>query len=368
MTIATPALPVDLLEECTAVPTEDAVRNLLLAPAAPVTFWGVGANVPIHLGLDELIVRQRALTRLGARHLVLLADYHSLVTHQLTLQEAGHRADYYERYLRDCCGLDATYVRASEFVTHSDYAEALYALLNRVRESEMKRHMPKGLRKVVTGGGSMVAASVYMVMQWLDARFLGADLIFADIGQRKIYELLDTVDLDSALAAAGVRRWRSPVDPDKVPAALYAPLGTDIRSMPLHESTAATRISIHETPDSLQQKVGRMYAPPPGQAQAGRRNVLLSTFRASVFPWIDQPVRVNRRGRPPLAFTHHTALAQAYGSGAVHPADCKEALTELLWQRLTSIQRAWPQPPEWLELTRAIGLPAQSGRTAAGKP
>lgn len=349
----------ELISGCTLVPGPDAVRGLLCAATPPVSLWGVGVNAPIHLGLDDLIVRQKALTSLGARHLVLLADYHSLITHQLTLHEAGRRADYYERYLRHCCGLKATYVRASEFVTHSDYAEALYALLNRVRESEMKRHMPQGLRKTVTAGTSSVSAYVYMVMQWLDARFLGADLVFADAGQRKVYELLDSVDLDGALRAAGVPRWRSPLDPQRVPAAIYAPLGWDIRGLPLQDSTAATRISIHETPESLQHKIRRMHAPPAGQAPTGRMDVLLSTFRSSVFPWTDEPVEVGRRGRPALLFHDHTALTTAYHNGEVHPADCKESLTVHLWRRLSAVQAAWPQLPTWLDHDRAVGLPAR---------
>ncbi|HEU5059263.1 MAG TPA: hypothetical protein VFU21_22175, partial [Kofleriaceae bacterium] len=321
------------LAGCELLPDELALVELF-ARGAPRVLWGLSPVAPLHLGYDELLVRLRRLAELGADVTLLVADYHAMMTHGLGYAEAGRRALYVERFARDVCGLDAQVVRGSSFQTRVDYVEPLYALMNQLPLRDITEHLPGAIRGKARDGSLRLGACVYVVMQCLDATYLAADAVFGEAGQKKIYALLDGTE-------AGA------------PPAIYAPTGIDIQGRPLRESSAATRISIHETRAGLEDKVRRMYAPPPGQPlEPGRRHALLECFQHSVFPWRRDPVPVVTEAGSWRELTSHDQLATAWAAGALHPRELKRALVECLWQRLAPAQEAIAPHAGWIDPAR----------------
>jgi tyrosyl-tRNA synthetase len=349
---------ISLLDDCEMFPNTETVSAILFNQGrVPVSFWGVGAVAPIHLGYDELIVRQKKLVELGCRHIVLLADYHSVMSHNLSFKEIGKRATYYEHYMRHACGLEAEFIRGSEFQTRVDYVEPLLSLVNTSPINVVRRHMPLSLRKSVVSEKSPVSGYLYVLMQCLDPFFLGADLIFAEKGQKKVYSLIENIDLQVPFSRSRFGRvalsFRLQSDPGPLPA-VYAATGYDILGMPLLESTAATRITIHETRESLESKVKRMYAPPAGQDdKSGRPNVLLRTFKYSVFPWATEPVRIRCEDGVDREFGIYDTLKEAYDSKLLHPSMCKAALVECVWYRFEAIRSSFEQALlDWVDVRR----------------
>ena len=321
------------LAGCDLLPDELAVLDLF-AGGAPRALWGLSPVAPLHLGYDALLVRLRRMAGVGAQLTVLLADYHAMMTHGLSYAEAGRRALYVERYAREVCGLEADVVRGSEFQTRVDYVEPLYALMNQLALRDITEHLPGAVRGKVKDGSLRLGACVYVVMQCLDAGYLGMDLVFGEAGQRKIYALL-------AGAETGA------------PPGVYVPTGVDVQGRPLRESTAASRISIHEPRAGLEEKVRRMYAPPPGQPlEAGRRHALLECFEHSVFPWRAEPVAIRSEAGGWLELASYPELAAAFAAGALHPRELKRALVDCLWQRLAPAQEAMAPFSGWIDPTR----------------
>lgn len=321
------------LDGCELLPDELALLDLF-AGGAPRILWGLSPVAPLHLGYDELLVRLRGLAGLGAELTLLLADYHAMMTHGLSYAEAGRRALYVERFARDVCGLDAAVVRGSAFQTRVDYVEPLYALMNQLALRDITEHLPGVIRGKARDGSLRLGACVYVVMQCLDATYLGVDAVFGEAGQKKIYALMGGTE-------AGA------------PPAIYAPTGVDIQGRPLRESSAATRISIHETREGLEGKVRRMYAPPPGQPlEPGRRHALLECFQHSVFPWRRDPVAVMTESGAWCELASYDQLAAAYAAGRLHPRELKRALVDCLWQRLAPAQEAIAPHAGWIDPAR----------------
>jgi tyrosyl-tRNA synthetase len=333
LSIPSPDQVRDALAGCELLPDELALCELF-ARGAPRVLWGLSPVAPLHLGYDELLVRLRRLAGLGAEVTLLLADYHAMMTHGLSGAEVGGRALYAEKFIRQVCGLDAEVVRGSGFQTRVDYVEPLYALMNELPLRDITDHLPGAIRGKLKDGSLRLGACVYVVMQCLDATWLGVDAVFGEAGQKKIYALLE-----GTLAGA--------------PPAIYAPTGIDVQGRPLRESSAATRISIHETRAGLGDKVRKMYAPPPGQPlEPGRRHALLETFQHSVFPWRDQPVPVRDEAGAWRELGSHDELAADYAAGTLHPRELKRALVDCLWQRLAPAQEAMAPYAGWIDPTR----------------
>jgi tyrosyl-tRNA synthetase len=352
------------IEIVAVTPSPDALDGLFASHLKPpVSLWGVAPVAPLHLGIDILIVAQRSLLRSVGRHIIILADLHAMMTHELMFSEVAMRSSYYEHYLRKCCGLEgASFIRGSEFQNSIEYTEPLLALANQFCESELRSHFPAAAKGAKS---PRLSQYLYLLMQCLDVVFLGADLIFAGHGQRKLYALLESFDLN-ALTRLGQRSFHGLWSRAREPGAtvgLYSALGHDIMGRPLTASTSETRISIHETREGLERKVNSMYAPPVEQLeQPGRVNALLQHFRYSVFPWQDEPVWIRARSGARTELVNYDTFHDAYRRGEIHPADCKEALADCLWRRLREVQTSWNTALlGWLEPGR-MGVPSRGAQ------
>ena len=344
------------------VPNAESVLSLVKNSASPpISLWGVAPVAPIHLGYDELIVQQKNFISLGCRHIVLLADLHAMMTHSLSFADATARALYYQHYLNHCCDLKAQYIKGSDFQMRIDYIERLFTLASNMKASLIKDTLPASVRRVFAESG-VVSTYLYALMQCLDVHYIGADLVVAEHGQKKIYDLQNHAQkylIRGGRSLNNIAHIRSSDDRiSRQVCFVYIPTGRDIRGKPLAESSAATRISIHETKASLERKVKKMFAPPAGQsAPADQTNALLEHFRFSIFPWISSPIEVKGEDGKTHKFQNYGEFATAYKAGLLHPSECKKNLVEKLWQRLHQIQESWREGlTKWVDTDMAVGL------------
>lgn len=327
-----------------------------IKPQNSASFWGIAPVAPVHLGYDSLIVAQKEMVRLGLRHTVLIADYHAMLTHGLSISEISERATYYENYLRHCCGLSASYIRGTSFQTRPQYIESLYSAMSSLPVSTVRESLSQ-VSKKDGADKSMVSTYMYGLMQCLDCCYLGSEVVFAEQGQAKIYRLLDAFN-GEVISNAKMHRHVGDVGaPQKPVAFIYAPTGHDIKGKPLNQSRAQDRISIHESEATLKSKIAAMFAAPAGQdIPQGRVNAILEYFKFSVFPWQSGAVRIvdiNRRQQEYLDFDHFLA---DYNAGKLSPNDCKCTLHTSLWDRLSKIQATLGiSICSWIDMNKARG-------------
>lgn len=307
----------------------------------PITgLWGVSPIAPIHLGFDRTLRLLKKLSERGWKLSIVIADYHSVLSHSLQWPDVSNRSHYYHAYLRHCCGLSGDIYFGSQFQTNPEYFEMLLRASNQTSLASVRAALPSRPAGRDLAPWPDLGAAIYQVMQCVDAAYFGANAIVADAGQRKTYQLMKSFGTVSGISHHAWRRGpRGSVQP-RTPRLLSVPTGIDIRGCALRDSSTATRISIHETRESLGGKVQRMYAPPAHQPEVpGVPNALLWHFQNSVFPWRIEPV-VIESGRRQFRYSSFEAFKAEYDSGFLHPTDCKDALAEALWHRISLAQRA----------------------------
>jgi tyrosyl-tRNA synthetase len=251
-----------------------------------------------------------------------------MLASSLSAADTASRAQYYESYLRFGVGLDAEFVLGSKLQKSDEYIMLLYTTLNEVSVGSLREVTPQTLKSKTQ---KQTLSIVYLLLQCLDAVVLDADLVFGVESQRKIYSLLQT--LDGAVRTSG---FDVPVEE------LYVNVPHDIKGNQLTESTSATRISIHDSIETIRDKVQRMYAPPSLQDDADTRpNALLEMYQWSIFPWTDDPITFTRAQLlSPIEVDSFEMLSSLYYSGDIHPNDCKSLLPELLFARFEVIRKS----------------------------
>jgi tyrosyl-tRNA synthetase len=349
--------PVHLpLPEWEILPTA-AQFDTALTAAGATSLWGVAPCAPLHLGYDSLIVPQKLLIEAGFRHTVMIADYHAMLTYGFSMAEVTRRAIYYENYLRHCCKMSANFVLGSSFQAGPAYVEALYSAMSKLPIKAVKDTLPRQ-DQGIGSNPVQLASYLYALMQCLDACHLDAQVVFGESAQKKVYELLSAFDGGKPPSGARFSKEKHNNNwAERAPTAfIYAPTGVDIKGNPLNKSSAKTRISIHETPESLRKKIGELFAPPAGQLMpADKKNVLLELFRFSVFPWISTSIEIKDSTGSCRSYQTFEELKADYDSGSLHPNDCKHALFIALEDRLSRIQRAMGESIcDWLDVGKLI--------------
>ncbi len=314
---------VDEIDEKLIIPNWDDINTL----------WGVGPSAPLHLGYDSLLILQKAiLEKRPHRHFMLMADMHTILSHKLSWKEIRQRCYYYEYYFREICNLkNADYILGSYFQTRADYIEELYSVLGQTALSAVKDTLPSPKKN------EMIPASIaiYSLMQCLDIFHLRANLVVAEAGQEKIYNLARDFD-KCRITRPGIETKLRATKGKLI--FLYIPTAHDIDGKPLRESTAKTRISIHDNKATLEAKIDRMYAPPFDQPLIeGRANAILEFFKYSVFPWIDAGIEVINVNYETIHYNTYRDLERDYNNGLFHPLELKASLKQALWIRLKYI-------------------------------
>lgn len=346
---STEDMPTDIADQTvSASRSSEGRRSQALVPhprglhrhAEPISaLWGVSPIAPIHFGFDRTLRLLKQLDDRGWRLSVVIADYHSVLSHGLQWPDVSNRSQYYQAYLRHCCGLNGDILLGSQFQTDPVYFEMLLRASSQTSLASVKNSLPSLPSRRAQGSWPDLGAAIYQVMQCVDAAYLGANAIVADAGQRKTYQLMENFRSFSAISHHAWRRGPRGTALVKQPKQLWIPTGIDLRSNALRDSTAATRVSIHETRESLDEKIQRMYAPPASQPDVTHKiNALLWHFENSVFPWRSEPIIVESGGRC-HKFCRFEDFQVEYEAGNLHPMDCKHTLADALWLRISSVQR-----------------------------
>jgi tyrosyl-tRNA synthetase len=293
-------------------------------------FLGIMPVSPIHLGYEKLFGNFFASAKkLDALPCIFFADIHAQFLRKLTPSQLTARVGYYSFYINRLLGFEADFTNGSEIQKTERYIEAIYSVVGSVPLSSLRTAAPRAMKK---SKDSENFALLYLLMQCLDPLILGSETVFAEFGQKKIYELTDMFFPEER--------------PEGItfPNFVFVDSAYDIKGLPIQESTSETRISVHDSILTLQKKIDQMYAPPGEQVvENGRQNPILEYFEWSVFPFESKPVRVlSEVENRVLEFNSFSEFASAYRDSIIHPAECKAVLKHLLIPRLRHYAESFP--------------------------
>ncbi len=302
------------------VVTEAEIETLADDPDGRRAYVGYEPSGVLHIGHMLTANKLIDLQEVGFEVTVLLADVHAYLNDKGSFAEIRGTAER----MRDqfiAYGLDESntqFVLGSDFQLDEDYTLDLHALELETTLARAERAMAE----IKSGDSVKVSQAVYPLMQALDIPYLGVDLAVGGMEQRKVHmlarDVLPSID-------------REP------PTSLHTPLIADLDTGEgKMSSSAGVTISMEDTRAAIEEKVNGAYCPPtadpdPTADGAARENPVLQIFEYHVFPRFETVVveRPEEYGGD-LAYDAYDPLEADLESGALHPADAKEALAEYL--------------------------------------
>jgi len=330
--------------------TADELRALFSKSDAPNAYIGFEPSGLVHLGWMLVASKIKDLADAGMRTTVLWADWHAYINDKL----GGNLEDIQTcaRYMEDCfeaLGLPrdkVRYVYASELVADTKYWETVIKVAKVTSLSRVKRAM-------TIMGRSEDEAEVdssklfYPVLQATDIFYMGIDLAYAGMDQRKAHML--------TREAADKLGWKKPV-------ALHTPLLPGLKGgdrmnpdavIKMSKSDPDGSVNLHDSDDDVRRKMNKAYCPPEKEEE--NANPVLMLCKHVILPRIGT-LKIDRPEKfgGPVSFASYEEITASYFSGKLHPMDLKKGAAEGLIECLRPVREFFEKRPENLESIREI--------------
>jgi tyrosyl-tRNA synthetase len=291
----------------------------VLGMAKPKAYIGFEPSGTVHLGWKICTNKIKDFLECGFDFTVLLADWHAYINDKL--EGDLENIKLCGRYMEDCfaaMGVDRSKVRflyASDYVGDSEYWELVIRTAKSMSVARVKRAMDIMGREAEEAEKDL-SKLFYPAMQVSDIFYLDLDVAYGGMDQRRAHML--------AREASKKLGRRSPV-------AVHTPLLTGLQAngrmdpveTKMSKSKPDAMLSIHDNPESVEQKVSKAFC--PEKQVVG--NPVLEICRYVVFPELQGEVFLIERPEKfggNLEFISYEELEKAYVSG-LHPLDLKRA-------------------------------------------
>jgi tyrosyl-tRNA synthetase len=339
---------------------DDLIR--LLEAGAPIKHYiGMEISGLIHLGTGLVCMSKVAdFQRAGVRCSVELADWHTWINDKLGgdpdwIREVA--GGYFTEGLKaslKCVGGDpdaVDFVLGSDLYHHND---AYWVTLVEVSKNVSLARVLRSISIMGRREGESVdfAKLLYPSMQVADIFIQGVNLAHAGLEQRKAHVIARDVALQLRTSPL-----RGPDGRPMKPIAVHHPIilglnkppvwpipeGDDEErsSLKMSKSQAGSAIFIHDSPEEIRTKIQKAFCPP----QETRYNPILDYANRLILGISGKLVveRSEAHGGT-LTFESYSELEQAYASGALHPADLKNAVAGHLIAMLAPARAHFEDP------------------------
>ena len=285
------------------------------------SLWGISPKI-LHLGYDRLIAKQLDLMNVGFKHIIIIADQNILLEKEDD-PNLEDKIKYVISYFKFCCNLKkAKFITLKELQKKNRFWELFYLLS---RNLKLKDMMKLNILRKKDSLGAYICAS----LQMMDYLLVNAEVVYGGIDQRGVYVL--------SREFFGKRGFRKPI-------ILLSNLSHDIIGQKLVDSSLHTRITIHDTKNTLLYKVNKMFCP-PGQVD---NNPVIEHFRFSVFPFFKK-ITIELTNGEKEDILNANALIEFYRKGLISPYNLKKTLYEYLSIRLRKVQEFFQRKYKLIE-------------------
>jgi tyrosyl-tRNA synthetase len=322
------------------VVTPEEARALLAAGGKPKAYWGVEPSGLLHIGQGVVGARKiEDIASLGFDVHILLADWHAFINDKLggsmeDIQACG-------RYLEDALtGLgvkskNVKFIYGTDLVDGKEYWEKVIRISKASSVARIKRAMTI-MGRTEDEADADASRLIYPAMQAADIFHQDLDLALGGMDQRHAHMLAR--DLAPKL---GYKKF----------VALHWPLlmglqgggRMDSAEAKMSKSKPDSCIFVHDEPDVISSKLKKAFCP-AGQVQD---NPVLEHCRLVVFPWVGR-LKLERPAKfgGDVEFAKYDELADAFGSGQVHPMDLKTAVARHISEMLAPAREHLKKHPQ----------------------
>jgi len=298
---------------------KDSLKELFDEKKSPVCYCGYEPSGEIHLGHFVTIGKLIELKDAGCQVKVLLADWHGWLNQKGDWDYMANQVKQWQ------AGFEAAGLKGAEFVVGSSFQRRVEYVDDMMRIAVMStlnralRSMQQVARDI---DNAKVSQVIYPIMQVVDIKHLGVDIVEAGIEQRKIHMLAVEI-----LEKIGY----------KVPVFVHTPLISSLKGpgSKMSSSEKESFISIRDDDDSIVKKINKAYCP-EGVLED---NPILQIARLIVFPRVNEFLiqRAEKFGGDVL-FKSYEELECAFKEKQVHPMDLKVGVGDYLRKILAPVR------------------------------
>ncbi|KAI8097099.1 tyrosyl-tRNA synthetase [Halteromyces radiatus] len=311
-------------------------------------YWGTASTSSPHLGYFVPMTKIADFLAAGVEVTILLADIHAFLDNlKAPIELVKSRAIYYERMIKAVLTsigvpLDKLkFVLGSDFELSKEYTMDNFKLCSLVTEHDAKKAGAEVVKQVAS---PLLSGLLYPGMQALDEQYLGVDVQFGGVDQRKIF-----VMAEKYLPLLGYEKR----------AHLMNPMVPGLTGTKMSSSDPDSKIDFLDSPAAVKKKIKKAFCEEGNITENG----LLSFLKAVYFPLKSLhgntpefiAIRPEQYGGN-MVYNNYQDLEDDFRDKKVHPGDLKAGVIEAINGLLDPIRKTF-EDPEYKKITEAAYPP-----------
>ncbi|KAI8332443.1 tyrosyl-tRNA synthetase [Chlamydoabsidia padenii] len=321
-------------------------------------YWGTACTSSPHLGYFVAMTKIADFLAAGVEVTILLADIHAFLDNlKAPIELVNNRAIYYERMIKAVLSsigvpLDKLkFVLGSSFELSKEYSMDNFKLCSLVTEHDAKKAGAEVVKQVES---PLLSGLLYPGMQALDEEYLGVDVQFGGVDQRKIF-----VMAEKYLPLLGYEKR----------AHLMNPMVPGLTGTKMSSSDPDSKIDFLDSPQIVKKKIKKAFCEEGNITENG----LLSFLKAVYFPLKSLnnqtpefvAIRPEQYGGN-MVYNNYEDLENDFKDKKVHPGDLKAGVIEAINGLLDPIRKTFDSE-EYKKITEAA-YPPEVVAKAPSKP
>ncbi|KAH8810967.1 tyrosyl-tRNA synthetase [Xylogone sp. PMI_703] len=339
-TLTVPEQLAVIKENLAEVLNEEIIESVLKEGRPLKVYWGTAPTGKIHCGYLVPMIKIAQLLSVGCEITCLIADIHGFLDNlKAPLELVQQRAEYYQFTIKAMLEAIGVPVEKLRFVLGSSYQKSpeyimdVYKLSSLVTEHDARK---AGAEIVKQSNNAPLSGLLYPILQVLDEEYLGVDVQFGGMDQRKLFTAAK-----EWLPKLGYRE-RSHI---------LNPLVPGIHGGKMSTSDPDSKIDILDSPEVVTKKLRKALAVP----RVVEENGLLSFVEYVLLPAAalkgrrEFIVDRSRDNLEPLVYSDIESIHKDYQNDILTPQLLKPAVTQALLTILAPIQAKYQESKEWQE-------------------
>ena len=295
--------------------SEEELLKLLKTKKKPVVYLGTAITGRPHIGYYMWVLKLGDFLRAGFRVKILLADLHGVLDNT-PWEVLERRYDYYKEVIPlmfKSIGVDTKdleFVKGSEFQLKPEY---MYDVLKMSTFNSINDCKRAASEVVKFGDNPKLAGLVYPIMQALDEVYLGVDVQYGGIDQRKILmfarENLPKIGYDSRVE-------------------VMTPLIAGLIGRKMSASDPKSKIDLLDDEKAVRDKINK------ADCAAGDLDNGLLPFIKYIIMTLKQDnktkfiIKRDKKYGGNLVYSNYEELEKDFKNNKIHPLDLKNALSD----------------------------------------
>ena len=302
-------------------------------------YHGTATTGRPHIGYMIPAMKIKDFVSAGLRVKFLLADIHAFLDNMKSSVElAGKRAEFYKEEflaLYEAIGIDISkieFIKGSDFQLGKEYTFDVYRLAA-LSTADRAKHAASEVVKM--GENPKLSGFLYPLLQTLDEQYLGADIQYAGVDQRKIF---------------GFARESQPKLGYKKRVEIMTPMLPGISGGKMSASDAAGKIDLLDSSEEILEKINKAFCP---EGELENNGILMFLKYVVMVLKEDKSekflVERSEKFGGDVEYGNYETLEKDFLAKSLHPADLKKALARELAEILAPVRKAFQNKGKLIE-------------------